>query len=113
MAAITVRVPIAKFHICHTWSDDRVHFDFPLAPSATVSEVIRELSKPEILGIQSLWSWKLVQGSTLVFPTTPIGSLEVDDDGVALLEFKGYTFKNEAEQNRFLEAWTTMFLGKK
>ena len=77
--------------------DDPVFIDMHLAPTATAGEMYRALCSPDNAGPQSVWESTLVQGSTLVYPTALVSSLEVNDAGVALVRWAP-GFKNDAAQ---------------
>lgn len=102
--------------------DDPVFIDMHLAPTATAGEVYRALCSPDNAGPQGVWESTLVQGSTLVYhmtivssptlvyPTALVSSLEVNDAGVALVQWARYDFQNDAERNRYLEEWSDIFV---
>ena len=84
--------------------DDPVFIDMHPAPTATAGEVYRALCSPDNAGPRkSVWESTLVRGSTLVYPTVLVSSLEVNDAGVALVQWAHYDFQNDAERNRYLE----------
>jgi len=90
--------------------DDPVFIDLQLAPTATAGEMYRALCSPDNAGPQSVWESTLVQGSTLVYPTALVSSLEVNDAGVALVRWAHYDFQNDAERNRYMEEWSAIFV---
>lgn len=106
--SVHVRLRLPGF-IMHG-GDDPVFVDLHLAPTATAGEVYRALCSPDNAGPQSVWESTLVQGSTLVYPTALVSSLEINDAGVALVQWAHYDFQNDAERNRYLEEWSAIFI---